>query len=156
MVDLKVEPLVHDQSKLAELLIQVARGDDTALKQVYVSTSGKLNALLIRILRDEQTAEEVLQEVFLTVWTSSGTFDPARGTPMTWLVTIARNRAIDRLRTERSQRSATVLTRRPCRASIHFSQNGLSKDSSKSNWPTVWTGSNRSSELPFELPFSKG
>jgi len=100
--------LVYDQSKLAELLIRIAGGDDTALNRVYETESGKLNALLIRILRDEQIAEEVLQDVFLTVWKSSRSFDPARGAPMTWLVTIARNKAIDRLRTERPRRGSTV------------------------------------------------
>jgi RNA polymerase sigma-70 factor (ECF subfamily) len=66
---------------------------------VYQDTSAKLFAVCLRILNDKSEAEDVLQEVYLTVWRKAETFDPARASPITWLVAIARNRSIDRLRT---------------------------------------------------------
>jgi RNA polymerase sigma-70 factor, ECF subfamily len=87
-------------------LMAVARGDGVAMARVYASTAGKLNALLIRILHDPGEAEEVLQDVYLTIWRRSSTYDPARASPITWLITIARNRAIDRLRLRKVDRSA--------------------------------------------------
>jgi len=84
----------------------MAAGERDALANVYRMTSAKLNSLLIRMLRDRVAAEEVLQEVYLTVWRRGATFDPTRASPITWLVTIARNKAIDRLRAERARGAA--------------------------------------------------
>ncbi|GGC74176.1 sigma-70 family RNA polymerase sigma factor [Chelatococcus reniformis] len=84
---------------LVERLSAVAAGDRAALGDVYRMTAAKLFGVCIRILGNRAEAEDVLQEVYLTVWHKAGTFDPARASPITWLATIARNRAIDRLRT---------------------------------------------------------
>jgi RNA polymerase sigma-70 factor (ECF subfamily) len=83
---------------LAELLRAVGAGDERALEQLYSATSSKLLAVCLRILSDRAESEDVLQDVYVTVWRRAGTFDPARAAPMTWLSTVARNRAIDRLR----------------------------------------------------------
>lgn len=76
----------------------VARGQREALREVYDLTSAKLFGIILRILRDREEAEDVLQDVYVTVWNRADRYDPSRASPVTWLATIARNRAIDRLR----------------------------------------------------------
>lgn len=86
------------RSQLAAAIARVATGDRAALQLVYRDTCAKLLGVCLRILNDRGEAEDVLQEVYITVWRKAGAFDPARASPITWLVAIARNRAIDRLR----------------------------------------------------------
>lgn len=86
------------RSQLAAALIRVATGDRAALRMVYQDTSAKLFGVVLRILNDRSEAEDVLQDIFVTVWRKAASFDPAKASPITWLVAIARNRAIDRLR----------------------------------------------------------
>ena len=81
-----------------ELLKAVARKDESALAAVYDRYRLVLFALIMRILNNREEAEDVLQEVFIQVWRRAGDFDETRGRPFTWLVTLARSRAIDRLR----------------------------------------------------------
>jgi RNA polymerase sigma-70 factor (ECF subfamily) len=76
----------------------IAAGDETALAQVYDRYRVILFGLLMRILNNREEAEDVLQEVFLQVWRRAADFDESRGRPFTWLVTLARSRGIDRLR----------------------------------------------------------
>jgi RNA polymerase sigma-70 factor, ECF subfamily len=93
----------HDREMLVRDLARVAAGDREALARVWQLTSAKLNALLLHMLRDPVVAEDLLQEVYLTVWRRGAAFDPTRASPITWLVAIARNKAIDRLRAERAK-----------------------------------------------------
>jgi RNA polymerase sigma factor (sigma-70 family) len=96
--------LPNDDSRavLVACLHRVARQERAALSQLYDLTSAKLFALCLRILSHRQDAEDVLQEVYVTVWTKAAQFDAAMGTsPMAWLLSIARNRALDRLRAAR-------------------------------------------------------
>jgi RNA polymerase sigma factor (sigma-70 family) len=86
------------RSQLAAALVRVASGDRAALRLVYRDTSAKLFGVLLRILNDRSEAEDVLQDVYVTVWRKAAAFDPGRASPITWMVAIARNRAIDRLR----------------------------------------------------------
>src|SRR5206468_10980592 len=86
------------RSQLAAALVRVAGGDRAALRLVYQDTSAKLFGVCLRILKDRSEAEDVLQEVYVTVWRKAASFDPNRASPITWLVAIARNRSIDRLR----------------------------------------------------------
>ena len=88
----------ENRSQLVAALARVAGGDRAALQIVYRDTSAKLFGVCLRILNDRSEAEDVLQEVYLTVWRKAASFDPARASPITWLVAIARNRSIDRLR----------------------------------------------------------
>jgi RNA polymerase sigma-70 factor, ECF subfamily len=81
-----------------DLLHAVARGDENALAACYDRYRLILFGLILRILNDRQEAEDVLQEVFLQVWRRAADFDDARGRVFTWLATIARSRALDRLR----------------------------------------------------------
>jgi RNA polymerase sigma-70 factor (ECF subfamily) len=89
-----------------ELLRAVARGDEAAFARVYDRYGAILLGLMLRILRSRPEAEDVLQEVFLQVWQQARTFDPARGRAFTWLATLARSRAIDRLRAVDSRERA--------------------------------------------------
>ena len=81
-----------------ELLKAVARADEQALAHLYDRYRAVLFGLLVRILNSREEAEDVLQEVFLQVWKRAADFDERRGRPFTWLVTLTRSRAIDRLR----------------------------------------------------------
>lgn len=83
---------------IADLLQQCAAQDRTAFRKLYSQSSSKLFGLLIRILGDRAEAEDALQEVFTRVWLKAARFDGTRGTGMAWLVALARNHAIDRLR----------------------------------------------------------
>jgi RNA polymerase sigma-70 factor, ECF subfamily len=86
------------QSNDVDLLKAIARQDETALAELYDRYRVILFGLLVRILNSREEAEDVLQEVFLQVWRRAADFDETRGRPFTWLVTLARSRGIDRLR----------------------------------------------------------
>jgi len=87
------------QENDVELLKAIAARDEAALAQLYDRYDRILFGLLMRILNNREEAEDVLQEVFLQVWRKAADFDETRGRPFTWLVTLARSRGIDRLRT---------------------------------------------------------
>ena len=80
------------------LLARIVARDDTAVGQLYDRHNRLLFGLILKIVRDRSEAEEILQEVFVQVWTRAETYNVALGAPAAWLVRIARNRAIDRLR----------------------------------------------------------
>jgi len=101
--------VVATRSQLVAALTRVAGGDRAALRIVYQDTSAKLFGVCLRILNDRSEAEDVLQDVYVTVWRKAATFDPARASPITWLVAIARNRAIDRLRASAVSRRAEAI-----------------------------------------------
>lgn len=86
------------QTSDIELLHAVARNEEGALTVLYDRYRLILFGLLVRILSSREEAEDVLQEVFLQVWRRAADFDEERGRPFTWLVTLTRSRAIDRLR----------------------------------------------------------
>jgi RNA polymerase sigma-70 factor (ECF subfamily) len=86
-----------------ELLAQVARSDGAALRQLYDRYGGRVMAVAQRILTSRSEAEEIVQEAFVDVWYRATQFDPTRGSAESWILAIARNRAIDRLRSRASQ-----------------------------------------------------
>lgn len=88
---------------LVDALAGTAAGERAGLQTVYRLTSAKLFGVCLRILTDRAEAEDVLQEVYLTVWRKAADFDPGKATAMTWLIAIARNRAIDRLRSRQAR-----------------------------------------------------
>ena len=92
-----------------ELLKAVARRDEAALGQLYDHYRLILFGVLVRILNNREEAEDVLQEVFLQVWRRAADFDENRGRPFTWLVTLARSRGIDRLRSIASRERVAVM-----------------------------------------------
>ena len=83
---------------LRDTLLAVAGGDRAAFETLYKLTSAKLFGVCLRILGKQGDAEDVLQETYTTVWHKAGLYDPERASPVTWLVMIARNKAIDRMR----------------------------------------------------------
>lgn len=95
------------------LLNQLAAGDHRALGDLYDLHSRLLFGVIVRILNDEGEAEEVLQEVFIQAWTHAHTFDAALGSPAGWLLGIARNRGIDRLRARGCRQRAVEGTLSP-------------------------------------------
>lgn len=87
-----------DGSELSPLLPAIAAGDRGALASLYRRTSAKMYGIALRVLGDEGAAEEVLQDVFVTVWNKASLFEASRASPITWLAVLTRNRAIDRKR----------------------------------------------------------
>ena len=90
-----------ESRELAQLLRRVADKDSSALKTLYERTSSKLYGICLRLLGDEAEAQDVLQEVYVIVWRKAALFDPAKAGVITWTATLARNKAIDRLRRRR-------------------------------------------------------
>jgi RNA polymerase sigma-70 factor, ECF subfamily len=90
---------VSDRSAtLAQLLAKVALADQRAFAELYRQTASHLYAVALRILREPAAAEEVLQEVYVSIWHHAGTYVAAKSQPLTWLTSIARNRCLDQLR----------------------------------------------------------
>ncbi len=83
---------------VAELLVRVAQHDRAAFRKLYSVTSAKLYGVALRILKSEADANDALQVIYTRVWTRARRFDPQKGRGMTWLISIARNHAIDCLR----------------------------------------------------------
>ena len=90
-------------SEFRALLQKIAGGDQSALTALYDGTKRLLFGLVLRIVSDRASAEEVLLDVYTQVWRHANSYDPKRGGPMGWLMTIARTRAIDRLRAGKQQ-----------------------------------------------------
>ena len=84
--------------ELVWLIAAVAKGDEAAFERLYAATRAKLYGVVLRILRRQDLADEVIQECYVKIWSSAGRFDPALASPITWMVSIARNRAIDLVR----------------------------------------------------------
>jgi len=91
---------------LAELLRRSGRGDEGAFAVLYDATAARVFGLAVRVVRDPAQAEEVTQEAFLEIWRTAGRFDQARGSALSWLLTITHRKAVDRVR------SAEASTRR--------------------------------------------
>ena len=84
--------------ELAPLMGRVAAGDRAAFQELYRATNAKLYGIILRILLRQGVADEVLQEVYVKIWERAGDFDASRASPITWMATIARNRALDEAR----------------------------------------------------------
>ncbi len=102
---------------LAQTLRGCGRGDESAFADLYDETSARIHGLVRRIVRDRAQSEEVTQEIYLEVWRQASRFDPARGSALSWLMTIAHRRAVDRVRSaeassardlQHAQRNRTV------------------------------------------------
>lgn len=90
------------------LLVRIASRDDTALAELYDRHSRLAFSVIMRILRSQTEAEDVLQETFMRVWSRAETYDTVRGSPAGWIARIARNLAIDKLRARRARANITV------------------------------------------------
>jgi RNA polymerase sigma-70 factor (ECF subfamily) len=118
------------------LIRRLVAGDHQALGDLYDKYAGLVNALALRVLRDASEAEDVVQEVFVQVWRQAARFDPARGSTEAWLCTIARTRALDRLRRRTARReepgselpTATEAPRNEEALAVRKALDGLSAD----------------------------
>jgi RNA polymerase sigma-70 factor (ECF subfamily) len=88
----------HSPATTGELLVQVATGDSQAFSVLYDHTCSVLFTLAMRILNNRDEASELLQDVYVEVWRKATAFDSRRGSPLGWMITLTRSRAIDRLR----------------------------------------------------------
>jgi RNA polymerase sigma-70 factor (ECF subfamily) len=88
--------------ELDALLRQVARGDANAFAAVYDLTKSRVFGLVVRVLRDAGYSEETTQEIYLEVWRTAPEYDPAKGSALAWLMTMAHRRAVDRVRAEQA------------------------------------------------------
>jgi RNA polymerase sigma-70 factor, ECF subfamily len=109
---LSVAPSPASDDPPGDLLRRVARGDEAAFAALYDELAPRIYGLARRILRDPAQAEEVAQEALVEVWRTAARYDPAKGSAMSWALTIAHRRAVDRVRseqasTERERRLAT-------------------------------------------------
>jgi RNA polymerase sigma-70 factor (ECF subfamily) len=99
--------------RLADLLSRSARGDEAAFADLYDATAARLYGLAVRVVRDPAQAEEVTQEAYLQAWRSCAQFDPARGSALSWLMTLTHRRAVDRVRSaEAAGRNETTYHQR--------------------------------------------
>lgn len=87
-----------EHEELNRLLLRSAQRDREAFAELYRRTSARLFGVCTRMIADRRQAEEVLQEAYVTVWQRGGSFDPSKGTALTWLISLVRNKGIDRLR----------------------------------------------------------
>lgn len=85
-------------AELVWLLAATAKGDEAAFERLYAASRAKLYGVVLRILRRADLADDVIQEAYVKIWNSAGQFDAALSSPITWMVAIARHRAIDVLR----------------------------------------------------------
>lgn len=90
--------MLSKSAELERLMSAVAAGDRNAFAALYRATSAKLYGVALRILRRRDLADEVIQETYVRIWNNAGAFEPGRASPITWMVTIARNRALDEVR----------------------------------------------------------
>lgn len=103
---LRMEPDPEQEFKAEiALMLRIAQGDQRAFETLYDHFSGILFATAYRVLNNQAAAEDVVQDTFIQIWQKAPQYDPAKGKPLTWAVTLTRNRSIDRLRsTQRRNR----------------------------------------------------
>lgn len=95
--------------RLTAALVAAGNEDRAAFRLLYALTSSKLFGICLRICGERQAAEDVLQEVYSTIWRRAGAYDPGRSSPITWMATIARNRSIDWRRATRAPVQASAV-----------------------------------------------
>lgn len=101
-------PSSDARARLTEALVATGHEDRGAFRALYSLTSAKLFGICYRICGERQAAEDVLHDVYLTIWKRAGAYEPHRASPITWLGTIARNRAIDWRRAQAVRRSTPI------------------------------------------------
>lgn len=101
-------PEAAARARLVDALVRTGEEDRAAFRELYALTSAKLFGVCYRICGERQAAEDVLHDVYLTIWRRAGAYDPLRASPITWLATIARNRAIDWQRAQKIRRATPI------------------------------------------------
>ena len=126
-----------NRSLIAAALGRIPAGDRAALQTVYRLTSAKLLASAFVSWASAREAEDVLQEVYVTVWRKAADFDASRASPMTWLIALARNRSIDRLRASRVSRNMDPIDSRS-RSRRHGCRGGHRTGKCSRARPAAW------------------
>src|SRR5437868_3743798 len=88
-------PIMLTPAELVWLIAAVAKGDEAAFERLYAATRAKLFGVVLRILRRQDLAEEVIQEAYVKIWNNAGQLNQALASPFTWIASIARIREID-------------------------------------------------------------
>jgi len=101
-----ITPAATHEHQWGTLIARIASGDQSALAELYDASSAQVFGLALRVLAERTAAEDVTLEVYTQVWRQAASYDPARGTPGSWLMTVARTRAIDRFRAGYLERGA--------------------------------------------------
>jgi RNA polymerase sigma-70 factor (ECF subfamily) len=122
MAETDLRPTAERDATLDRLVAKVAAGDRAAFEALYRGTSARLFGVCLRVLSDRAEAEDVLQEAYVAIWHRAAQFDPGRAGALAWLATIARNKAIDRLR------ARPPLTRAPVEAIDDMADPGTTPD----------------------------
>lgn len=104
-----IDTIPLEQDRLRDLLIAVASGDANAFERLYRSTSAKLFGICLRVVKQRSDAEDVLQDVYTTIWRKANQYDAARASAITWLAMMARNKSIDRLRAGGNERNSVAI-----------------------------------------------
>lgn len=94
------------RDELEAMLARMAAGDRAALSVLYAATSASLFGIVVRVLDSRAEAEDALQEIYVKIWLNAGRYRAGGLSPMTWLITVARNHAVDRLRKRQRRRSS--------------------------------------------------
>ncbi len=90
-----IDVAMTESDRLRHLLLQMAQKNEAAFEQLYLATKRKLFSIIVAIVKCQHVAEELLQEAYVRIWLNAAAYRPASGSPMTWMISIARNRAID-------------------------------------------------------------
>ncbi|KGN41510.1 RNA polymerase sigma factor SigK [Knoellia aerolata DSM 18566] len=93
---------------LVALLTRAARGDEAAFAELYDATASRLHGLVVRVVRDRAQSEEVTQDAYLDIWRHCTRYDPAKGSPLSWMMTIAHRKAVDRVRSAEASKAREV------------------------------------------------
>lgn len=121
----------------AELVARAAAGDAESLGELFDRHAGRMKSLALRIVRNPEEAEDVVQEVFVQAWRQAGRFDPTRGNVLAWLSIVTRSRSLDRWRRRATRRETAVADAHELEA-----PRGAAGD------PSAWAASSALSELP--------
>jgi RNA polymerase sigma-70 factor, ECF subfamily len=108
IVNLKENQASRDRDLLSNALMKTGQGDKIAFEFVYQKTSAKLFGVCLRIFPEPAEAEEALQDAYINIWNRADRFEPGRASPISWLVAVTRNRAIDRLRSQGKVRNSPI------------------------------------------------
>ncbi len=104
-IDEKLKKLSDAERDLAILISKIAKGCESALKKLYDNTISQVYGLAYKILSNKPDADEVALDVFKQIWNKAPDYEPARGSPSAWLITVTRSRAIDKIRSDTKRRT---------------------------------------------------
>lgn len=121
----------NERDNIETLIAQVALANQVAFSQLYDATSGKLFAVCLRVLNERAAAEDAMQDVYVKVWNNADRYQITGHSPMTWLITIARNTAIDRLRSRKTDRDIADYSERIAAPGLSPEQSAVASSESK-------------------------